>query len=367
MASFLDEIRKQQSGETQQEEREPRLVPDVVLGNRNPNLTLRILPSPDEQNPMGFLHKFRSIYIDTGAKSNGGKNIGAFWNLPDGNRNTKFDQQLNKWASEGKMEGKFGTSKPRGRALVNAMVLDRSFNPKVDANGMPEISVVELPYSVYSEILTKLNDDRIVTEATPEGFIGTHGAFPVEIAKNSENKYNVTVWMNQPLPDITTGREWVAAHTKKLADYTKNPEEVDRDYYERIVELMEAKGSAQEETGALEAADAQLQNMWQPTNQAQAQAAPAPQAEPTPGFQQPAAGTPFGSPVQPQKQAPAAQVNPFGSTASQADALTDMQVATVGTEADLSANLANIAGVTPTNDPFGGGQEIHITDDSLPF
>lgn len=295
--NFLEEINQLQANMGTNEDEPRNETPDLRVGKKNNNVTLRILPSADPNNQMGFAKLFRTVFFPTPRTKQDGSPLNAVWTLPinpvEGQR---ADDLIARWGQEGKLVGRYGVITPSVRAMVNALVLDPQNNPIIDmSTGQPKVHAVELPYSVYKEIVTKLSDPRMVTEATPQGFIGADAAYPVTIKQGSDNKYSTEVYLNAPLPPLNGGQAWVSQYAHDFEKYTQPSEVLAPRFFQFIVDAMDGVAPAQ------------------PQTQTQAQAPMAPQGQPE--MQAPMQNTFAQAPAQPQppmQQAPAAPVAPQG-------------------------------------------------------
>lgn len=352
-------------------------VPDITLGKKNPHVTVRILPSRDPQNPLGFAKLFRKIFITTPRATKSGNPLRTMWVLPTNpEEGMQADGLISRWQQEGKLEGRFGTTRPQLRAIMNVIVLDNNNNPEIDpATGQPKVSVIETSYGVYKDIVSQLSDPRMVTPETPEGFIGADVAYPVSIEmKNGQPiSYDVRVYLNAQLPAIPGGHDWVGQFANNLDDYTQPSETLAPHFFQTIVEAMDEpipgqgqQASAPEPQAAAQqstpAPQAQQANPWaQPVTQAQApaqpanpwaQQAPAQQAAPAQqGFasqssvadsmvQQPAQQA--GYQPQPVQQEQADQTPMQQPTQTQAPVTAPAQGEQTGTEDDLMGELAGL-------------------------
>lgn len=356
MANFLDFINKKaaaiQTGGEDEREPEPKggylTFPPASKNGGPRELKLRILPSLEfiqgtEQDPTTFGEMNQRIFFTTPHQTTAGRFATANWN-------TKDDQEtlalINRWTQEGKMNGRFGVSRPRREYLINVLELD------ANNNTTGEVKVYRAPQSVYNKLIGLLQDQDTWFEGSQLGWLDPNVGSSVKITRDAENNYDVRL-SNRPLPAI----DWnaVAPQMEPLSNFTKPSRITGSDYFKQVVAWMDEIAEAPVATQA----PVQPVQPVQPTfnqpafTQPQQPQAPVQPAQPTfnqPTFNQPAVAQPQ-APVQPAQPAftqPSVQAQPAFQQAPTVDpnanpfaSATEPQGPATGNES-LDAELANI-------------------------
>ena len=354
MNNFLDFVNTAASkvAQNNDEQREPEPKGGyLTLPKDTKEIKVRILPSiefikGETDNPMTFAEENLRIFFSTKHQTSSGNFASANWNV-------KGDQEsldlIKKWSDEGKMEGRFGTNRPRPEFLMNVLQLDANNNPV----GQP--MVYRAPKTVYSQLLELLQDTDSWSEGSTMGWLDPNYGNAIKIKLDGNNDYSVRA-SNKALPPIDLNA--VAPYLEPLATFTQPSRLTSPSYYAQVVEWKNVEQGSLATPAAnpytQEAANAPFAQPAQPNFgtpvQQQTPAQPA-FAQPTqPVFGAPAQQAPaqpnFGAPAQPQgstqpafsapaqpafsaptpQATPAQQQTPVQSTPSTGDASLDEEL-----------------------------------------
>lgn len=318
MNNFLDYVNTAASkvAQSNDEQREPEPKGGyLVLPKDTKEIKVRILPSlefikGETDNPMTFAEENLRIFFSTKHQSNSGNFASANWNVKG---DTETLALIKKWSEEGKMEGRFGTNRPRPEFLMNVIQLDEANNPV----GQP--MVYRAPKTVYTKLLELLQDADSWSEGSQMGWLDPNYGNAIKIKLDGNNDYSVRA-TNKALPPIDLNA--YAPYLEPLATFTQPSRLTSPDYYAQVVAWKEEEqgslGTPTENPYTQEATNAPFA---QPAfNQSPVQ--PQAPAQPTfgaPVQQQQAPTQPAFSPVQPQAQQQQPQLqSPFSAPAQPA-------------------------------------------------
>lgn len=352
MNNFLDYVNTAATkvAQSNDDQREPEPKGGwLMLPKDTKEIKVRILPSiefikGETDNPMTFAEENLRIFFSTKHQTSSGNFASANWNV-------KGDQEslalIKKWTEEGKMEGRFGTNRPRPEFLMNVLQLDDANNPV----GQP--MVYRAPKTVYSQLLELLQDTDSWSEGSTMGWLDPNYGNAIKIKLDGNNDYSVRA-SNKALAPIDLNA--VVPYLEPLSTFTQPSRLTSPSYYAQVVEWKnEEQGSLATPTANPYTQEATNAPFAQPAQQpfsAPAQPAFSQQTQPAFGAttQQAPAQPNFSAPVQ--SQAPTQPA--FGTPAQQAPAQpafapTQQAEPTTSSpstgDASLDAELNNILGM----------------------
>lgn len=203
--------------------------PIIRLDKKNTEAYVRILPGlSTQEDPEGvqFSKGFRSVFLNYN-KSDGTPAKPTPMTLPFPYNSSVLDPFISNWkASNIQFNGY--NSNPAQRYYVNVIPLTSSggqFQYQTNQQGNLYVAPMELPKTLYNNLLAKLSDEMLAPTADSAlNFISSNHAFAVKLYRTGEKtntEYHVEVYQRQDLGQLPQGWEQLTSDLDKMTEPTE--------------------------------------------------------------------------------------------------------------------------------------------------